>query len=545
MWAKKRNKWMVSRAGNLLKSHVNPASNIVPLLNIPDRFNLASYMVDRHVSEGRGSKTAIVADGQRLSYAQFAAQMNQVGNALRRLGMQEGQRVLLLLPDSSEFAAAFFGAVKIGAVPVPCNTSLRSADYSYFLNETRARVLFVHSSLLPQVQSALSSHTFLRHTVVVGDRCDGYPNWEQLLSDSSPVLDTAPTGKDDVAFWLWTSGSTGPPKGAVHLQHDWIYCCENYARGILGICESDMTFSTSKLYHAYGLGNSLMFPFYVGATTVLDSVAYGKTQAGVLLGKITKARPTVFFSVPTLYASMLAEADRLNSYELSSIRVAASAAEPLPAELFRKWHSRFGSEILDGIGSTEVLHIYISARAGAVRPGSTGQPVPGYKIRVVGENDLDVPQGEVGELMVGGESIAPCYWNRPELSSERMRGGWFVSGDKYYTDQDGYFWYMGRSDDMFRVSGQWVSPIEIESVLAEHLAVLEAAVVPYEQANGLLAPKAFVVAKSEIHTDEVLARELQEFLKSRIAPYKYPRLIEFVAELPKTAAGKILRRELR
>jgi len=517
----------------------------MPLPNIPDRFNLASYMVDRHISEGRGSKAAIVTNGQRWSYAQFATQVNQVGNALRRLGVQEEQRVLLLLPDSPEFAAAFFGAVKIGAVPVPCNTSLRPADYSYFLDETGARVLFVHSSLLPQVQSALSSRPYLCHTIAVGDRCDGYLSWEELLSDSSPVLDAAPTGKDDVAFWLWTSGSTGPPKGAVHLQHDWICCCEYYGRGILDIRESDITFSTSKLYHAYGLGNSLMFPFYAGATTILDSAAHGKTQAGVLLGKISKARPTLFFSVPTLYASMLAETDRLNSYDLSSIRLAASAAEPLPAELFRKWHTRFGSEILDGIGSTEVLHIYISARAGAVRPGSTGQPVPGYKIRVVDESGLDVPHGVVGELMVASESNAPCYWNRHKLSSERMRGEWFVSGDKYYTDEDGYFWYMGRSDDMFRVSGQWVSPIEIESALVEHPAVLEAAVVPFEQTNGLHAPKAFVVAKPEIHADEALARELQEFLKSRIAPYKYPRLIEFVAELPKTAAGKVLRRELR
>ncbi len=342
-----------------LRIKTYPALQTMPVPNIPERFNLAAYMVDRHLLEGSASKTAIVADGQQLTYAQLAERMNRVGNALRRLGVQEEQRVLLLLPDSPEFAAAFLGAIKIGAVPVPSNTSLRPPDYSYFLDETRARVLFVHSSLLPQVQPVLSSRPHLRHTVVVGDRCEGYSSWEHLLSDSSPVLDAAPTGKNDVAFWLWTSGSTGPPKGAVHLQHDWIYCCEYYGCGILGICDSDVTFSTSKLYHAYGLGNSMMFPFYVGATTVLDSAAHGKTQAGVLLGKISRARPTLFFSVPTLYASMLADTDRGNPYDPDQhssgrVRSRAIARGTIPQVAGPLWIRNSRRDRIDG----SAAHLY-------------------------------------------------------------------------------------------------------------------------------------------------------------------------------------------
>jgi benzoate-CoA ligase len=309
----------------------------------------------------------------------------------------------------------------------------------------------------------------------------------------------------------------------------------------LGIGPGDITFSSSKLFHAYGLGNGLMFPCYAGASTILFP---GKAQARAILGIVQSARPTLFFSVPTLYAQMLQEAER-ESYRWDSVRLAVSAAEPLPAEIFRRCRRKFGIEILDGVGSTEALHIYLSARPGSVRPGSTGSAVPGYKLRIVDADDREVPPGTIGDLLVSGDSIAPCYWNRRQLTVERMRGSWFFTGDKYWMDKDGHYWYAGRSDDMFRVSGQWVSPVEVESTLIEHECVLEAAVVAYKQDSELHAPKAFVVLREGFAATPELARELQEFVKHRITPYKYPRYIEFVDQLPKTAAGKLLRYKLR
>ena len=471
----------------------------------------------------------------------MSERVNQVGRGLLTLGIQDEQRVMLLLPDSPEFAVSYFATIKIGAVAVPTNTTLRAGDYAYFLQESRARALVVHSSLLAEVTPALASSRYLRHVIVCGDRHGSHLNWNDWLGDSPSDLDAAPTRADDAAFWLWTSGSTGRPKAAVHLHRDWACCAEHYARGVLQMRESDVTFSSSKLFHAYGLGNALMFPLHVGATTVLSPL---KPQARAVLETVQSARPTLFFSVPTLYAAMLQEAER-DRYDLSSVRLCMSAAEPLPAEIYRRWLDRFGLEILDGIGSTEVLHIYLSARAGNVRPGSTGQPVPGYELRLVDPAGMDVPPGTIGDLIVSGESTALCYWNRRQLSADRMRGPWFVTGDKYTVDADGFYWYAGRSDDMFRVSGQWVSPSEVESALIEHPSVLEAAVVAFEEETKLHTPKAFVVLKSGVAGGPELARELQDFVKARLTPYKYPRRIEFLSELPKSAAGKLLRYKLR
>jgi benzoate-CoA ligase family protein len=514
---------------------------VVNRLEIPDRYNLVDDFVDRHVREGRGDKTAIVSGGRRLTYAEVAAQVNCVGNGLLKLGLQEEQRVLLVLPDSPEFAAAYFGTMKIGAVAVPTSTALRASDYAYFLEESRARIAIVHSTLLAEFGPALSGQRYCKHVIACGEPVEGYIHWNRFLKDASPELECAPTRKDDVAFWLWTSGSTGRPKAAVHLHHDWVYCCEHYARGVLDIRAGDVTFSSSKLFHAYGLGNALMFPFHVGATTILYP---GKPQAKTVLDVAQANRPTLFFSVPTLYAAMLQEARR-TAYDLGSVRLAASAAEPLPAEIYRRWKERFGFEILDGIGSTEVLHIYLSAQAGRVRSGSTGQAVPGYELAIVDHAGQPVPRGAIGDLMVAGPSTAQCYWNRRALTQDRMRGPWFFTGDKYTVDEDGYYWYAGRSDDMFRVSGQWVSPIEVESTLIEHRCVLEAAVIAFEEPTGLHTPKAFVVLQEGYAGSAELAGELQDFVKHRITPYKYPRRIEFLAELPKTAAGKVLRYKLR
>jgi benzoate-CoA ligase family protein len=512
------------------------------MIGLPDQYNLTTHFVDRHIAEGRGDKTAIVCGDMKITFDQIASDVNRVGNGLRELGIQEEQRVLLLLPDCPEFVAAYFGSIKIGAVPVPTNTTLHSSDYAYFLDESRARILIVHSSLYSRVEPAFSQRKYLRHVIVVGEPQPDRLAWGEWVAASSPELRAAQTNKDDVAFWLWTSGSTGLPKAAVHLQHDWHYCCEYYARGVLDISEDDVTFSSSKLFHAYGLGNALLFPFHVGATTVLHP---DRPKASAILQIAQETRPTLFFSVPTLYAAMLQETDHNNPYDLHSVRLAVSAAEPLPGDIFRRWKERFGTEILDGIGSTEVLHIYLSARPGKVKPGSTGQPVPGYEIRIIDEAERDLPPDETGDLIVRGESTAPYYWNRRKLSAERMRGQWFFSGDKYWRDADGYFWYAGRSDDMFRVSGQWVSPIEVENALIEHSAVLEAAVVPYEEETSLHTAKAFVVLKQGAVGSEALIRELQEFVKMRIAPHKSPRRIEFCDELPKTAAGKLLRYLLR
>jgi benzoate-CoA ligase family protein len=513
-------------------------------IEVPDQYNLVDHFVDRHVREGRGDKTAMISGDRLLTFGQIAEQVNRVGNGLLNLGLQEEQRVLLVLPDIPEFAAAYFGAMKIGAVAVPTSTALRASDYAYFLEESRARIAIVHSTLLSEFEPALSGPRYCRHVIICGEPVPGAQaiHWTQFLRDASPELDAAPTNKDAAAFWLWTSGSTGRPKAAVHAHHDWVCCCEHYARGVLDIQADDVTFSSSKLFHAYGLGNGLMFPFHVGATTILQAA---KPHAKTILAAAQANRPTLFFSVPTLYAAMLQEVEQGRSYDLGSIRLAVSAAEPLPADIFRRWKEHFGIEILDGIGSTEALHIYLSARAGQVRPGSTGQAVPGYELALLDHAGQPAPPGAIGDLMVAGPSTAQCYWNRRALSEDRMRGRWFFTGDKYTVDEDGYYWYAGRSDDMFRVAGQWVSPIEVESTLIEHRCVLEAAVIAFEEETGLHTPKAFVVLRDGYGWSAELVGELQDFVKQRITPYKYPRRVEFLTELPKTAAGKVLRYKLR
>jgi benzoate-CoA ligase family protein len=478
---------------------------------VPELFNLASYFVDRHVAEGRGGSTAIVCQGRRYSYAEIAALVNQAGNAFGHAGVQPGDRVLFILADGPEFVAAYFGAIKIGAVAVPTSTALRPADYAYLIEESQAKL-------------------------VVGE--EGIPG----LESCGTALECAPTSADDAAFWLWTSGSTGSPKAAVHRQRDWLCCCEGYARGVLDVHPGDVTFSSSKLFHAYGLGNGLMFPFYAGASTVLYP---GKPQARTILEHSSDSRCTLFFSVPTHFAAMLRETDAANPYDLSSVRLAVSAAEPLPAEIVRRWRGRFGCEVLDGIGSTEMLHIYISNRPGCVRPGSSGAPVPGYQVRITDEKSRDLQTGQVGDLWVRGGSAATHYWNRPELTAERMRDGWFFSGDKYHVDAEGIYWYAGRSDDMFRVSGEWVSPIEVEAALIGHTAVLESAVVAHRDEDGLLKPRAFVTLKQPERACQALADELRQFARQRLAGYKCPRRIEFLEELPKTATGKVQRYKLR
>ncbi len=513
-----------------------------PTIQLPDIFNAAVEFVDRHVTEGRGDRIALRHEGRRLTYGQVAEMVNRVGNALRGVGVDMENRVLLLLYDGPEFAASFFGAMKIGAVPVPVNTMMRAQDYEYFLNDSRAKVLIAHRPLWDEVAKVRSQLKYLKHVIIVGEPESGHRGFDQWLAQASTALESAPTGKDDAAFWLYSSGSTGFPKGAVHLQHDMVYCADLYARPILSIGPDDITFSAAKLFFAYGLGNNLYFPFRVGASAILYP---GRPLPETVFEIITRERPTIFFGVPTLYAAMLAVRDAETTYDLSSLRLCVSAGEALPPELFRRWKERFGTEILDGIGTTEILHIFISNQIGRVKPGSSGLLVPGYEAKIIDEDGYAVKPGEMGNLLVKGESTCAYYWNQHEKTKQTIKGEWIVTGDKYYQDEDDYYWYAGRADDMLKVGGIWVSPIEVENTLLQHEAVLEAAVVGHEDDDRLVKPKAFVVLNEGYTASSALENELKEFVKGKIAPYKYPRWITFMPELPKTATGKIQRFKLK
>ncbi len=510
-------------------------------VEVPETFNVSTAFLDRNIEQGRGDRVALYAGDERITYRTLLAQVNRAGNALRALDVRPEERVFLLMLDSPDLAYLFWGAIRIGAVAVPTNTALKPQDYAYMLRDSRAGVLVVSAELLPAAEPALRDLPALRHVIVAGASVPG-PNRHALgtlLAAADPALDPAPTHRDEPAFWLWSSGSTGAPKGTIHLHHDMVATADLYARTVLEIRESDVSFSIAKLYFAYGLGNALYFPFRVGAAAVLHP---GRFEPRLYFDLIRRYRPTLFFGVPTAYAAMLAQD---GPADLGAVRLCVSAGEPLPAALFTRWKERFGVEILDGIGSTEALHIYISNRPGRVRPGSSGEVVPGYAVRVVDEEGRDLPHGEIGDLLVSGDSIAAGYWNKHDRTKQAFRGEWFLSGDKYHQDPDGFYWYCGRSDDMLKAGGQWVSPAEVEATLIQHPAVLECGIVGKGDQDGLVKPYAFVVLKPGQTASDALAQELQAFVRDKIAAYKYPRWIEFVPELPKTATGKIQRFRLR
>ncbi len=514
----------------------------MPQAELPERFNAAEALVDAHVAAGRGARTAILCGEQVATYSQLQDGVNRFGNVLHDLGVRMEERVAILLPDIPEFAFAFFGAMKAGAVAVPLNTLLTPPDYEYLLNDSRAAVLVVHRSLLGHIAPIRGRLRYLRHLLVAGGEAEGCHCLARLMETAHASFAPADTSKDDAAFWLYSSGTTGFPKGAIHLHHDMAVAADLYACGVLGLREDDLCFSVAKLFFAYGLGNGLYFALRVGAANVLLP---GRPTPEAVFETIDRYQPTVFYSVPTSYAQLLHLAERTGRRSLGRVRMCVSAGEPLPKPIFERWRDRFGVEILDGIGSTEILHIFISNRPGRARAGSTGEIVPGYEARIVDEHGHDVPTGQVGTLLIKGDSIALGYWNKHEQTKQTFRGEWIDTHDKFSVDADGYYWYAGRTDDMIKVSGMAVWPTEVEAILQAHPAVLESGVAGVEDAEGLAKPFAFVVLKEGHKPSPQLARELQEFVKQRAAKYKYPRWVEFVHDLPKTATGKIQRYKLR
>src|SRR5438552_5504124 len=498
-------------------------------LDLPEHYNVASDLLQRNLKAGRGKKVAINHAGGEVTYDELHRLAAGAGRALLDHGVRREERVLIAAFDSPGWVAAFLGAGLIGAVPVPVNPLLqRSEDYDHFIEDSLARVVVVDANTEEKLAPAVAR---ARHKPRV-TRADQIANGDEV--------EAAPTRRDDMAFWLYSSGSTGKPKAVVHLQHDIPYTCVTYAEQVLGISENDTTFSTTGLFHAYGFGNNLTFPYWVGASTVLHA---GRHTPATVLDTIERRKPTLFFSAPTLYNAIL-NFEGVKSRNLGSIRHCVAAAEALPAEVWRRWKDAFGLTILDGVGSTEMLHIYCSNRLDDVRPGSSGKPVPGYELKILDDQGNPVEKGEAGDLYVKGDSALALYWAQHEKSKRSILGDWFFTGDRYRIDGDGFYWYEGRSDDMIKVSGLWVSPIEIESALLEHPAVAESAVVGIS-IDGFTKIKAFVIAKKDAVTGDALVAELQEHCKSRLQRFQYPHLIEFVPDLPKTVTGKIQRYKLR
>ena len=506
------------------------------------RYNAAETFIDAHRGV-REDRLAIRCQGASVTYGELAANVDRAGNALKALGVEMEQRVVLQCLDSPAFVYAFFGAIKLGAIPVPTNTLLTANDLRYILADSRAVAVVVSATLLPKVLEIRNDLPHLRHVLVTGSAApDGVHSLDDAMRAADSELDPADTTSDDACFWLYSSGTTGFPKGAVHLQHDMLYCAETYGAKVLRTTENDRHFTVSPLFHAYGLGNGVFFPFHVGASTVLKPE---RPTPELVYDLITRERPTVLFTAPTFFAALLAYPEQDFRHDLTSLRFAVSAGEALPKPLFDAWKRRFGTEILDGIGSTEMLHIFISNRPGIARGGTSGTVVPGYVAKIVDDDGVELPPGESGHLWVSGDSACAYYWNKHEKTKTTIRGEWIVTGDTYHLDPDGCFTYEGRSDDMLKVSGQWVSPAEVEAALMGHDRVLEAAVVGAKDKDELVKPKAYVTLKNGEAGDDALADELKAFVKGRITPYKYPRWIVFTAELPKNAAGKIQRYKLR
>ncbi len=509
---------------------------------LPRDYNFAADILARNLAAGRAGKLAYIDHRRGWSYGELAERVARFAQALRELGIRREERILVCLLDSIDWPTAFLGAIQAGVVPVPVNTLLTEDDYRFMLEDSRARLLVVSEELYPKLAGSIPSCQDLAHVIVSGEQANGHHRFEDLIAGATGEDFIAPTVRDDICFWLYTSGSTGKPKAAVHTHADLKFTDELYGRPFLGISENDVCFSVAKLFFAYGLGNALTFPMSAGATTVLlPQRPTPEAVADILV----KHGVTVFYAVPTFYAAFLASPAAPERAQ-TTMRRCVSAGEALPADVGRRFSERYGIDILDGIGSTEMLHIFLSNRDGEVKYGTTGRPVPGYDVRLVDDEGRIVEaRGEMGELQVRGPTSAVMYWNNREQSRATFLGEWTRSGDKYVEDADGYFVYCGRRDDMLKVSGMYVSPFEVEAVLQSHPDVLEAAVVGWPDAERLIKPKAFVVLKSPDQASEDFARTLQDYCRAKLAPYKYPRWLEFRSELPKTATGKIQRFKLR
>jgi benzoate-CoA ligase family protein len=513
---------------------------------LPESFNITKHFLDAP-AERHPQRVAILGEPAKVTYAELAALANRVGNALLEQGATRGSRILIVLPDSAEFIAAFFGAAKIAALAVPVNPFARTADYLHYIENSEPFAAIVHSVALAEFLPASSERPQMP-IIVVGDEkmatsavvCARWSEWTTAVSEQ---LAAATTSAQDTAFMLYTSGSGGAPKAAVHRHVDMLVTSTNFAQGVLGLREDDVTFSVSKLFFAYGLGNGMYFPLSLGASTVFDP---DRPNAPRVIELIVRHRPTVFFTVPTFYAALLTEAERQQGrVDFSSVRLCVSAGETLPAEIFERWKRRFGLEILDGVGSTEMLHVFISSRQGKCKPGSCGFPVPGYDARIVNDEGEPVPGGEIGNLWVRGESAFKEYWRIPELTARTKCDGWVVTGDKFFQDSDGYFRYCGRADDMLKVAGMWVSPSEVENALLGHPHVAEAAVVGAIDDRGLTYAIAYIALRGEALGSEQLAAEIREHVRARLVSYKVPRQVRFCGALPKTVTGKIQRFKLR
>ena len=508
---------------------------------------MADYFLYHNLEEGRENKVCLYFEDQQWTYGEVARLSNQTGNTLREYGTGIEDRVLLVLPDCPEFVWTWFGAARTGSVITMVNPLLPVADYEYYLDYTRAKVAIVHQSLLKTFAEAAAGARYLRSVLVVGDdsempqstnaRWDGFG---KAVTSASVECIPADTRRDDIAIWLFTSGSTGHPKGAVHLQHDLPFNTEVFAKATMGVCADDLTVSVPKLFFGYATGTNLLFPFAVGGATALFSE---RSTAEKMFEVIKRYRPTILTTVPTMINSML-NVPAASAADLSSLRFCYSAGEALPKELYERWMQAFGIDICDGIGSAEMFHIYITNRPDDIKPGSLGRIVEGYEARIVDAENNEVAAGEMGTLRIKGDSAALCYWNAHEKSKETFAGDWCTTGDQFHVDEDGYYWYHGRTDDMLKVSGVYVAPAEIENCLLQHEAVLECAVVGHES-DGLVKPKAFVVLREGFAGADQLAEEIKQFVKDHIAVYKYPRWVEFVDSLPKNDRGKIDRKQLK
>ncbi|HED15120.1 MAG TPA: benzoate-CoA ligase family protein [Gammaproteobacteria bacterium] len=515
------------------------ASKQNPVVQFADNFNVAVPFIDRHLREGRGDKTMLTtATGDTVNYAQLADAVNRCGNVLLQSGLSRGDRVLMMIKDCPAFLYVFWGAIKAGFIPVPINTLLRAHDYAYMIEDSDCRGVIYSPEFADDVEQAL---TLVSTTPDVVLPTEGEAALDNLINKASSTLDPAPATATDECFWLYSSGSTGRPKGAVHLHRDMVITSQFYGVETLGVTEQDCCFSAAKLFFAYGLGNGMTFPLWVGGSAVLYG---GRPTPDATFEVIEKYRPSLYFGVPTLYAAQLQVLES-SHHDLSSIRYCVSAGEALPADVYKRWKQQTGLKILDGIGSTEALHIFISNRPDDIKPGTSGRMVHGYEAKIIDEQGAPVAIGEGGRLLIRGDSTAKYYWNNPQKTASTMVDGWLDTGDTYFEDEEGYYHYCGRNDDMLKVGGIWCSPFEIEACLIEHPKVLEAAIIGRKDTNDLIKPAAYIVLNHPEDAGEALQRELHDHCRAGMAHYKYPRWFTFVAELPKTATGKIQRFKLR